>query len=91
MNRQPIDIVSLRMFHCRAARALEGAQYHLAVMHYRTCLESAERREDIQAMRFFALKLSECYAQMGLRDKASQFRLMADGEYGSEQLGGFNS
>ena len=77
MNTQPTDIVSLRMFHCRAASAVQGAQYHLAVMHYRTCLESAERREDAQAMRFFALKLSECYAQMGLRDKAMQFRLLA--------------
>lgn len=88
MNRQPTDIVSLRMFHCRAECAVEGEQYHLAVMHYRTCLEAAERREDAQAMRFFAMKLSECYAQMGLCDKSQQFRLLAD-DSGSEAPGSF--
>lgn len=71
------DIVSLRMSHCRAEHAAQAAQFHLAVMHYRECLEAAERREDSQATEFFALKLAECYAQMGLRDKAEHFRALA--------------
>ncbi|GGO35413.1 hypothetical protein [Deinococcus humi] len=71
------DIVSLRMSHCRAEQAAGAAQYHLAVQHYRACLEAAESREDCQAVQFFALKLSGCYEQMGLRDKAAQFRALA--------------
>ena len=73
MNGVRTDIVSLRMSHCRAEHAAAEAQYHLAVLHYRECLETAERREDVQAVEFFALKLAECYEQMGLLDKARQF------------------
>lgn len=73
MTTTPTDIVTLRMTHCRAEQAAEGAQFHLAVMHYRSCLEAAERREDCQAVRFFALRLGDCYRRMGLADKAAQF------------------
>lgn len=84
MNRLPIespldlaaDIVALRMTHCRAEHAAGSGLLHVAVQHYRACLEAAERREDCQAVRFFALKLEECYAQMGLPDKADQFRAL---------------
>lgn len=74
------DIVSLRMSHCRAEHAAQSAQYHLAVLHYRECLEAAERREDPQATEFFALKLAHCYAQMGLREKAAHFHALAGSE-----------
>lgn len=77
MNGVPTDIVSLRMSHCRAEHAALGAQYHLAVRHYRDCLEAAERREDCRAVEFFALRLAACYEQMGLTDKARQFRALA--------------
>ncbi|GGN37110.1 MULTISPECIES: hypothetical protein [Deinococcus] len=73
----PCDIVSLRMSHCRAEHAAREAQYHLAVLHYRTCLEAAERREDCRAVEFFALKLAGCYDQMGLNAKAASFRALA--------------
>lgn len=73
----PSDIVSLRMSHCRAEHAAREAQYHLAVLHYRTCLETAERREDCRAVEFFALKLAGCYDQMGLNAKAASFRALA--------------
>lgn len=77
MNGVSTDIVSLRMSHCRAEHAASGAQYHLAVLHYRECLEAAERREDCRAVEFFALKLAGCYEQMGLLDKAAGFRALA--------------
>ncbi len=80
MNRPPTDIVTLRVAHCRAEHAAHGEQYHLAVMHYRTCLEAAERREDCQAVRFFALRLGDCYEQMGLLHKAQEFRALGDCE-----------
>lgn len=73
----PTDIVSLRLQHCRAESALKGGQYHLAVLHYRHCLEGAERREDVRATQFFSLKLAECYGAMNLRDKALQFKMLA--------------
>lgn len=82
----PCDIVSLRMAHCRAEHAAGSGQYHLAVLHYRTCLEVAERREDCRAMQFFALRLAECYEAMGLRIKAHAFRHLADAD-GSAPLG----
>ena len=82
----PCDIVSLRMAHCRAEHAAGSRQYHLAVMHYRTCLEVAERREDCRAMQFFALRLAECYEMMGLRAKAHAFRHLADAD-GAAPLG----
>ena len=47
-------------------------------MHYRTCLEAAERREDCQAVRFFALRLADCYDSMGLLHKAQEFRELGD-------------
>lgn len=72
------DIVTLRMTHCRAEQAATLAQYHLATLHYRTCLEVAERREDAQAVQFFALKLAGCYETMGLREKALHFRALAE-------------
>ncbi|MBZ9750597.1 hypothetical protein GO986_13040 [Deinococcus sp. HMF7620] len=72
------DIVSLRMSHCRAEHAARSAQYHLAVLHYRTCLEVAECREDCRAVEFFALKLAHCYDRMGLGQKAASFRALAD-------------
>ena len=78
MNRLAPDIVTLRVAHCRAERAASGEQYHLAVMHYRTCLEAAERREDCQAERFFALRLGDCYDSMGLAHKAQEFRELGD-------------
>ncbi|RJF72264.1 MULTISPECIES: hypothetical protein [Deinococcus] len=71
------DIVTLRMTHCRAEQAARLAQYHLAVMHYRTCLEVAELRQDAQATQFFALKLADCYERMGLRHKAQGFQTLA--------------
>lgn len=77
MNGVPTDIVSLRMSHCRAEHAASAAQYHLAVLHYRDCLEAAERREDCHAVEFFALKLAACYELMGLNDKAGHFRALA--------------
>ena len=77
-SRVQSDIVSLRMSHCRAEQAVRTAQYHLAVLHYRCCLEAAENREDCQAIRFFALKLASCYEQMHLREKALQFRALAE-------------
>lgn len=73
------DIVTLRMTHCRAEQAARLAQYHLAVLHYRTCLEVAELRQDGQAMQFFALKLADCYEHMGLREKARSFQALANG------------
>ncbi|WP_272976047.1 hypothetical protein [Deinococcus geothermalis] len=77
MNGVPTDIVSLRMSHCRAEHAASGAQYHLAVLYYRECLEAAERREDCRAVEFFALKLAACYEKMGLTEKAAHFRALA--------------
>lgn len=77
-SRVQSDIVSLRMSHCRAEHALVTAQYHLAALHYRSCLEAAEARGDCQAIQFFALKLAACYDHMNLRQKAAQFRALAD-------------
>ncbi|WP_261664554.1 hypothetical protein [Deinococcus sp. Marseille-Q6407] len=77
MRSQAKDIVTLRLSHCRAERAAQEARYHLAVMHYRSCLETAERREDCQAVQFFALRLAECYEQMNLNAKARAFRDLA--------------
>jgi hypothetical protein len=74
------DIVSLRMSHCRAEHAAQAAQYHLAVLHYRECLECAEQREDIRATQFFAARLAECYAAMNLREKADHFHALAGTE-----------
>lgn len=71
------DIVTLRMTHCRAEQAASLAQYHLAALHYRTCLEVAELRQDAQATSFFALKLADCYEQMGMPGKAAQYRDLA--------------
>lgn len=83
MNRLPTDIVTLRVAHCRAEHAALGQQYHLAVLHYRTCLEAAERREDCQAVQFFALRLADCYEQMGLTNKAAEFRALGDCDHGA--------
>lgn len=80
MSRVESDIVSLRMSHCRAEQAAQTAQYHLAVQHYRACLEAAECREDCRAVEFFALKLALCYERMGLPDKAAQFRALANAD-----------
>lgn len=77
MERPPLDIVALRLCHCRAERALDEGALHVAVQHYRRCLEAAERREDEQAILFFALRLGECYERMGLSDKAKDFKLLA--------------
>lgn len=74
----PKDIVSLRLSHCRAERAAQQGQYHLAALHYRTCLEAAERREDCQAVCFFARRLAGCYEQMNLPGKAQAFLELAD-------------
>lgn len=71
------DIVSLRLCHCRAENTAQQGQFHLAAFHYLACLEMAERREDCQAVRFFALKLADCYAEMGLSAKALSFRELA--------------
>lgn len=76
----PEDIMALRMCHCRAEQAARLGQYHLAARQYRTCLEAAERREDTQAIQFFALKLAECYGQMGFHDKAAAFTALAVSE-----------
>ncbi|ADV68864.1 hypothetical protein [Deinococcus maricopensis] len=76
MERPPLDIVSLRMAHCRAERAASSGQYHLAVQQYRACLEAAERREDCRAVQFFALQLARCYTSMGLPDKAASFHAL---------------
>lgn len=77
MERPPLDIVALRLCHCRAATAASEGALHIAVQLYRACLEAAERREDAQAIHFFAQKLSDCYEKMGLRDKASSFEALA--------------
>lgn len=74
------DIVSLRMAHCRAEHAAREAQYHVAVYHYRLCLETAECREDRQATEFFALRLAECYGRMGMPGKAAAFHALASGD-----------
>lgn len=78
MERPPLDIVALRLCHCRAERAATEGALHLAVLHYRQCLEAAERREDAQAIQFFALKLGETYERMGLHDKAANFKAFAE-------------
>ncbi|WP_027481188.1 hypothetical protein [Deinococcus pimensis] len=78
MERPLHDIVSLRLCHCRAESAVQGGALHIAVLHYRTCLEAAERREDVQAQQFFASRLGECYDRMGMREKAAGFRAMAN-------------
>ena len=72
------DIVALRISHCRAEQAAKDRMYHLAVMHYRDCLDAAERRQDARATEFFALQLARCYEHMQLRDKAAQFRALAE-------------
>jgi hypothetical protein len=82
----PTDIVALRISHCRAEHAEGGAQYHLAVRHYRDCLEAAERREDARATQFFALKLAACYDQMGFTEKADEFRALATTDLGDAPL-----
>ena len=41
-------------------------------------LDAAERRQDARATEFFALQLARCYEHMGLRDKAAQFRALAE-------------
>lgn len=71
------DILHLRREHCRAETCFSAAQYHLAMKHYRICLELAERREDVQATQFFALKLAQCYSAMNLQEKAAQFWCLA--------------
>ena len=71
------SIVALRLHHCRAEHAMRDAQYHLAALNYRRCLETAESRFDCQAVSFFALKLVECYTHMGLSGKANSFRQLA--------------
>jgi len=71
------DIVSLRINHSRAEHAASSKQFHLAVMHYRTCLEAAELREDCQAAQFFSLQLAICYENMGFIDKALNFRALS--------------
>lgn len=78
INSVPSDIVTLRMTHCRAEQAAGQQQYHLAVLHYRSCLEAAEYRQDERATQFFALKLADCYEVMGLLHKAANFRALAD-------------
>ncbi|ADY26885.1 hypothetical protein Deipr_1752 [Deinococcus proteolyticus MRP] len=78
MCSQVKDIVSIRLSHCRAERAASEGQYHLAALHYRNCLEAAERREDSQAVRFFALRLAHCYTSMGLSAKAQAFADLAE-------------
>ena len=77
METSPLDIVALRLCHCRAERAASEGALHVAAMHYRACLEAAERREDCQAMQFFAHKLGEVYDRMGLGDKADSFKALA--------------
>ena len=77
MERPPLDIVALRLCHCRAETAASTGALHVAVQLYRSCLEAAERREDIQAIHFFASRLCECYERMGLRDKAASFKALA--------------
>jgi len=77
MERPPLDIVALRLCHCRAERAAHDGSLHVAVQQYRQCLEAAERREDLQAIHFFALKLGDCYERMGLREKAANFKALA--------------
>jgi hypothetical protein len=77
MERSPQDIVALRLCHCRAETAAAAGSLHVAVQHYRACLEAAERREDARAMQFFALKLGECYDRMGLSEKAANFKALA--------------
>lgn len=76
----PGDIVTLRLVHCRAQQAARENKYHIAVMHYRTCLECAEVREDVRATQFFALQLAQCYEAMGLSCKAACFSAMAEAE-----------
>lgn len=71
------DILSLRLAHCRAEQAAAARQFHVAVMHYRSCLEAAEQREDGRASLFFASRLAECYEQMGLHAKAEAFLAFA--------------
>ncbi|UFA49856.1 hypothetical protein [Deinococcus radiophilus] len=85
MCSQAKDIVSLRLSHCRAERAAQQRQYHLAALHYRHCLETAELREDCQAVRFFALRLADCYEQMELSPKAQAFRDLAGEPRPAEQ------
>ncbi len=80
------DIVSLRLNHCRAEHAAKSDQYHLAVLHYRTCLESAECRQDCQAIEFFALKLASCYEMMGFHKKAEQFVNLAESCHSSRSF-----
>lgn len=72
------DIQTLRLIHCRAEQASRWGHYHVAVQQYRQCLEWAEWREDARATQFFALKLAECYAAMGLRRQASEFAELAE-------------
>ncbi|WP_291423668.1 hypothetical protein [Deinococcus sp.] len=72
------DIVTLRISHCRAEHAAKQSQYHVAVLHYRCCLEAAECRQDHKATQFFALKLADCYEHMGLLGKAGTFRALAE-------------
>lgn len=67
------------MAHCRAEQAAKLGRWHLAVMNYHCCLEAAERREDVQATQFFALRLAECYAVMGLAERALAFQGLAGG------------
>lgn len=71
------DITALRLSHCRAEQSAQRGQFHLAALHYRGCLEMAERRNDCRAVQFFALRLAECYDQMNLSCKAGAFRDLA--------------
>ncbi|AFZ67534.1 hypothetical protein [Deinococcus peraridilitoris] len=77
MEHPPLNIVALRLCHCRAEAAASEGSLHVAVQMYRACLEAAERREDEQAIQFFASKLSVCYERMGLGEKASSFKALA--------------
>ncbi|MBC7647090.1 MAG: hypothetical protein H7095_08245 [Pseudopedobacter sp.] len=78
MVSTPPVIVSLRLAHLRAQEAVKCAAWHVATMQFLCCLELTEKRGDAACFSFFALRLHECYAKMGLLEKAKIYRQMAE-------------
>jgi hypothetical protein len=67
-------LTEVRHAHLRARLAERSAEWHLVIKEYLFCLEAAERAQDVRAIRFFALQLSQAYSAIGMLHKAERYR-----------------
>ena len=67
------DIIDVRSAHLQAGKAELSDRWHIAAHHYLYCLEQANLARDRRASRFFAMKLSRAYRNMGLLHKADYY------------------